>query len=223
MSSPGGVPAGPVSRRARLLWIGVVALIVIVVLTLVTIGIASSGNLASPSASPSAPATPDDSGPTDSPSPTAPPGTGTPAPIVPAPGDPPIEVKDPLPIDATAKPEPGVTVTVGAFDAVEGEARLPGDVAGPAIRFTLSITNGTASKVSLASTLVNVYYGADQSPASELQKPGGVPLPASVAPGATAKGTLVYTLPEDQRDDVLITVDYQVGDPVIAFQGAIPD
>lgn len=228
MSSSGDSSAGPGSRRTGLLWIVFVTAIVIAVGTVVAIGFASADNRASPSASPSAPAGSAGIGSAESPAPTdpsastAPPAPTEPAPTEPGPGEPPIVVGDPLPIESTAEPDPGVTVSVGSFEAVQGEAQLAGDVAGPAIRFTVSVTNGTSATVSLATALVNVYYGSDQSPASELQKPGGVPLPSEVAAGATVKGTLVFTVPEDERDDVLITVDYQVGEPVIAFQGAIP-
>lgn len=227
MSSSNGAPTAPVSRRTRILWIGIIAATALVVAAVVTIGIASAGNLAAPGSTPSSTesAYPDGSaGPTDpSASATAPPsGSATPAPDEPPAGSPPIVVEDPLPIDATAQPEAGVTVSVGTFEAVDGIARLPGDVGGPAIRFAVSITNGTDKKISLASALVNVYYGAEQLPASELQEPGGVPLPVDVAAGATANATLVFTIPEDERDDVLITIDYRIGDPVIAFQGAIP-
>lgn len=223
MSTSGGAPAA-VSRRTRILWLAVTAAVVLALVTVVAIGIASARNTAAPGPSPSAPASTADADPTvtPTPAPTDHPATGAPSPGAPAPGNPPIVVTNPLPIEATAKPETGVTVSVGSFEAVEGEAQLPGDVAGPAVRFTLSVTNGTAKTVSLATALVNVYYGAEQLPASELQEPGGVPLPAAVAAGATAQGTLVFTIPEDQRGDVLITVDYQVGEPVIAFQGAIP-
>ncbi|MCU1409255.1 MAG: hypothetical protein JWM23_1335 [Microbacteriaceae bacterium] len=221
MSSPGGSSTGPGSRRAGLLWIVFVAAIVIAIVTVVVIGMASSGNQASPSAS-SAPRASHGAGSTGSPTPTPTAGTGASAPGTSAPEEPPIVVADPIPLEATAEPDPGVTVSVGTFESVQGEAQLAGDVAGPAIRFTVSITNGTAAPVSLSTALVNVYYGSDQSPASELQKPGGAPLPADVAAGATATGTFVFTVPEGERNNVLITVDYRVGDPVIAFQGAVP-
>jgi hypothetical protein len=221
MSSPGGSSAGSGSRRAGLLWIVFVAAIVIAVVTVVAIGMASSGNQASPSAS-SAPRASHGAGSTGSPTPKPSAGTDAPAPGTSAPEEPPIVVADSIPLTATAEPDPGVTVAVGTFESVQGEAQLAGDVAGPAIRFTVSITNGTTAPVSLSTALVNVYYGSDQSPASELQKPGGVPLPPEVAAGATATGTFVFTVPEGERNNVLITVDYRVGDPVIAFQGAIP-
>jgi hypothetical protein len=224
MSSPDGLPTGSGSHRIGLMWVVFVAAVIIAVVTVVAISVASAGNQAEPSASPTATAGSPGAGSSRSAAPGKPSamGTNTPAPAVPAPGEPPIVAADPIPIEATAQPDPGVSVSVGGFEAVQGEAQFAGDVAGPAIRFKVSVTNGTAATVSLATTLVNVFYGAGQSPASELQKPGAVPLPAEVAPGATATGTVVFTVPEDERDDVLITVDYRVGDPVIAFRGATP-
>ncbi|KQX08049.1 MULTISPECIES: hypothetical protein [unclassified Leifsonia] len=134
---------------------------------------------------------------------------------------PPIPIETTVPIESTAQPAPGVAVSVSGFEAVEGEAELAGDVAGPAVRFTVTVSNTTAAAVSLAGALVNVYYGPEQTPADSLPEPGGVPLPAEVAAGGTAEGVLIFTIPEDQRDDVLITFDYQVGTPVTAFQGSV--
>jgi hypothetical protein len=108
------------------------------------------------------------------------------------------------------------------MEAIQGEAERAGEVAGPAVRFVVTVTNTTAQPVSLATALVNVYYGADATPAGELAKPGGSPFPQEVAAGGTAAGTFIFTIPEDERDDVLVTLDYQVGTPVLAFEGAAP-
>ncbi len=220
MSSPVETPTGHGPRRMALVWITIGAVAVIIAVIVVTIGVAMANNGLSPaSVSTTTPGAGEPGG-----GATASPGS-TPAPPQdsPAPGDEPFVTASPLPFAEAAEPAPGVTVSVGTFEAVQGEAQLAGDVAGPAIRFTVSIVNGTGKAISLATALVNVYYGADQSPASELQKPGGSPLPAEVAAGATVTGTMVFTVPEEERDHVLITMDYQVGDPVLAFEGAIPN
>ena len=211
MSGSDVTPPRPRLSRTAALWltIGIAVAAIIVIVVAVSLGNPGAPGPAGATSSPTPAAT--------TPEPEAvPTGPATPGAAVPAPTAPAI------PIDDTATPAPGVTVAVGAIESVAGEAERPGDVSGPAVRFTVTVTNSTAKAVSLASALVNLYYGADSVPASELAKPGGVPLPTSVAAGASVAGTFIFTVPENERDDVLITLDYQVGSPVIAFEGSVP-
>lgn len=160
--------------------------------------------------------------PTASPSVSVPSGTPT-APAAPQPGEPaPPAEAPPIGFDEPAEPVPGVIFTLAGLEPVEGEAEGPGEVAGPAIRFRLAVQNNTAADVSLATTVVNVYGGPDAIPAQDLRGPGGVPLPASIAPGQSVEAVLVFTLPLDQRDVVRIAVDYAVGVPIVVFEGAAP-
>jgi hypothetical protein len=152
--------------------------------------------------------------PAAAPDPSAPPADpGQPAPP-PAP--------DPVTLTEPAAPVPGVTFAVSGLEAVEGAANGPGEVAGPALRFTLSIRNDTPEAVSLASTVVNLFAGPDQAPATDVGEPGGVPLPETVAPGQSAMGVFVFTVPVESRDQVRISVDYSVDAPVVLFEGAAP-
>ncbi|MET1016048.1 MAG: hypothetical protein ABWX76_04485 [Leifsonia flava] len=212
MTDQNATAGGASSRRRITLLVisGVVVLAVVAVVIALISGAfgAPGGTGGSPSGSPSGAPASGEATPSQSATPTTTP-------------TPPIPIETTVPLDSTAQPAPGVTVSVSGFEAVEGEAELAGDVAGPAVRFTVTVTNTTAEAVSLAGALVNVYYGPAQSPSDSLPEPGGVPLPAEVAAGGTAEGVFIYTIPEDQRDDVLITFDYQVGTPVTAFQGSV--
>jgi len=128
----------------------------------------------------------------------------------------------PTPIGDPADTTIGVTVTIPTITAVDGEGRGAGEVSGPAVQFVVSIANTTAADVSLAGVVVNVYYGDDQSPAGELTGGASSPLPGTVGASATVTGTYVFSVPQDQRSNVRITVDYQAGTPVVVFQGAAP-
>ncbi|GAA2749774.1 hypothetical protein GCM10009869_06890 [Amnibacterium kyonggiense] len=118
------------------------------------------------------------------------------------------------------KKELGVSVT--KMEAVTGAAAEPGEIAGPAVRFTIRIVNTTGKAVPLSSTVVNAYYGPDLTPAIALAAPGGEPFPSSVANGATATGVFVFNIPKASRSAVQVTVDTSVSNPVIAFKGAAP-
>jgi hypothetical protein len=117
------------------------------------------------------------------------------------------------------KPELAATVT--GMAAVDGKAQGPGEIAGPAVRFTIRITNTTGKPADLSHTVVNAYYGADASPAQPLTI-GTAAFPASLADGASATGTFVFTIPDSARASVVVTVDTSVANPVVAFKGAAP-
>jgi len=134
----------------------------------------------------------------------------------------PLPELPPVPLTEQVAPVPGVIVSIGDLAAVEGEAQGPGEVGGPALRFTLSLRNDGDDPVSLESTVVTVYSGPEQVPATELTEPGGVPLPGEIAAGATATGVFIFTVPPEQRDQVKIGVDYTVGVPIVVFEGAAP-
>lgn len=158
--------------------------------------------------------------------PTAPP-TDPPTSAAPSPTD--TQTAPPAPPDGPTVPlgEPAeiiraLTATVAQVEAVTGEAQGPGEVAGPAVRFTVVIDNGTGAEISLANTVINAYYGEDQIPADTVSGPGASAFPSVVAPGGSASGVFVFDIPADGRALVRVTVDYSASTPVIAFEGAAP-
>lgn len=131
-------------------------------------------------------------------------------------------VAPPVDISATTAVTEGITAKVEKLEAVQGEAKGIGEIAGPAIRFTVTVTNGTAEAVPLANAIVNVSAGADDAPASQLSGPNTVAFPESVAAGGSASGTFVFSVPVEQRDSVKIYLNYSVAAPVAAFAGPAP-
>jgi len=132
-------------------------------------------------------------------------------------------VPDVTPIDIT---EPGaiaadLTAQISRVEEVEGTARGPGEVAGPALRVTVTITNSTSGEASLRTAVVSCYFGADRTPAPELREPGGRPLSAIVDAGTAVDGVYIFAVPEDQRDNVTIMVDYSVEVVPLLFQGDV--
>jgi hypothetical protein len=204
-SSPLGSPDAE-TKPAWWLWLLLGAALVVITLIVVLVAIqlpsgGETGGAPSPTHSP----TP---GSTSTP-------TGDPTPV-------PQAAPSSIPIDEPGTIEPGVTASIDTIEAVQGEAKGPGEVAGPAIRFRVSISNATTAAIDLGATVVTVDYGADRIPALELFEPGASPLPDSVEPGATATAVYIFTVPVDQRGLVHITVDYSVGVPPLEFTGAVP-
>jgi hypothetical protein len=134
----------------------------------------------------------------------------------------PLPELPPVPLSEDVAPVPGLVVSIDNLEAVTGEAQGPGEVGGPALRFTLTLRNDGTAPVSLESTVVTLYSGPEQTPAVDLRGTGAVPLPAEIAAGATVTGVFVFTVPLENRDQVKIGVDYTVGVPIVVFEGAAP-
>ncbi|MCR2814206.1 DUF4352 domain-containing protein [Microbacterium sp. zg.Y1090] len=128
---------------------------------------------------------------------------------------------EPVAFDETAVVTDGVTASVTGIESVTGEAKLPGEISGPALRVTAEIANDTDAAIDLTTTVVTVYYGDDLLQASPVSLPEGSPFPRSVAPGEKASGTFVFEVPEDQRGRVRVEVDLVVTEPIVAFEGSL--
>jgi hypothetical protein len=181
---------------------------------------------ASPSASPS-PATsgdPTSTAPTTEATPgatepvegTAPPGEAPPPSTVQQPVNPPIDLK------ATATVVQGVQARITDIEAVQGEARGIGEVAGPAVRFRVVVENSTGAAISTEQVVVNVSAGAEDTPALPLSGPGVEGFPPAIEPGTTASATYVYLIPNEQRNVVRIFFNFRIDVPVASFEGPVP-
>jgi len=127
---------------------------------------------------------------------------------------------DAVALDAPAAVGNGITAVVESLTAIDGTATGPGNVAGPALRATVQITNGTGAPVSLDAVTVELATGAELAPASPLDDASALPFSGTVAPGDSAQGVYVFTVPTDARDAVTVTVGYQAGAPVLVFTGS---
>lgn len=162
------------------------------------------------------------SSPTETQSPSAPP------PSVPTPtasGTPTVVPSQELPVEEAPLDEPvevgaGVVVRVDRIESVTGTAQGPGEVAGPALRTTVTLENRTDQTVPLTSAIVNLYYGPDRAPANELSGPGVSLLGGDLAPGRTATGVNVFAVPTDARSSVVVEVLLSADVPIIQFEGA---
>ena len=129
-------------------------------------------------------------------------------------------VSDPVDLDSPAEFTASVRAEVTKIEAVEGEARGPGEIGGPALRVSVTLNNDTDKAVSLDTTVVALFYGAGQTPGVELSGPGTSPFHGSLPAGGTASGVYVFTCPPGERDDIRITVSYSPSDTTVAFEGA---
>jgi hypothetical protein len=148
-----------------------------------------------------------------------------PAPVTPEPAGP-TEDADELPpsltpvgFDEPAAVGNGITAEVVSLEGIEGTGQGAGNIAGPALRVTVRITNGTAAPVFLDGVAVDLAHGAELTPASPLQDPSTAPFAGTVQPSGSAVGVYVFSVPADDRDLVHLSVGYQAGAPFLVFAG----
>lgn len=139
-----------------------------------------------------------------------------PAPPAPArPSAPPVAVGEPAHVSA------GILTKVVSIESVQGEARIPGEIAAPAIRVTLEFTNHTQSSVDMTRTVVIAEYGPDSVPAEELSG-GASEFPTEIAPGQSASAAFIFAVPVEQRNGVRFLVDHKLDLPIVVIEGAAP-
>jgi hypothetical protein len=208
-------------RTRRLVLAAAAVLAVAVVIALIAVAVAGSGDGKRPSAAASS-----SSGTSGSAAPTtAPQASGSAAPAAPAPGNPvsgdelPPSMT-PVAFDQVATGDTGVSARLTAIEAIQGTGTGPGNVNGPALRLTVSVTNGAAQDLSLDGVQVTMTYGADQAPASPLNDPSQAAFGGVLQPGRSAEGRYVFSVPEDARDVVTVTVGYAAGAPFLVFTGS---
>jgi hypothetical protein len=208
-------PAARTGRR-RLLWAaGAAVLVAVLVVLLVLLG-DDEATSAPPAGSATATAT--SAAATDEPAPSPLP-TPEPTGATEDVDEPPPSLPE-VPLDAEAAVGNGVVATLPSIEAIEGTAVGPGNVAGPALKVTVRITNGTAEPVALGGVSVNLSYGPDHAPASPLDDPSRQPFATVVQPGESADGVYVFTVPTDVRDSVTVEVGYEAGAPLLLFTGS---
>jgi hypothetical protein len=216
---------GQGSSRRKWLWVGIAAAIVVVAAIIAFAVTSGSGDDAKPSPSPtsstSSSATPSAT-PSEEPGeadPSADPGAQpTPDPSATSETMPELP---PVAPDEPADNRAGLVAEISAMKAVDGEAVQAGEIGGPAVQFTLTLTNDTDAPVDLGLIAVNAYIGEERTPAGGLVKPGAAPFEGTLDVGDSTEGVYVYTIPEDQRDDVTLTVDYRAGEPAFVFRGRV--
>ncbi|MGO4956996.1 hypothetical protein ACTQ49_06950 [Luteococcus sp. Sow4_B9] len=170
-----------------------------------------------PSAASTDPSAGESARPSSKPSPVA--TTPVPAPSA-ASTAPAATAKAPVALDRPVELAPKVDVRITGVKAITAEAKLPGDVSGPAVQFDVVVDNQSDAPVSTANAVVNVL-GSDKSPAVMVFSPPSDPLEASVAAGAKATGTYVFRLPAAKRNPVTIEVSVDPALPVANFTGAV--
>ncbi len=120
-------------------------------------------------------------------------------------------------LDETAALSGDVTATITEVAAVQAEANLPGEIAGPGVALTVEIMNSSAAPIDLGATLVDLVDAEGLSATQIVQ--GTEPHTGTLAPGESMLGTYVFSIDEERRGDVTVRLSYTTDEPIVVFTG----
>lgn len=171
---------------------------------------------------------------TDSTEPDANTGAGTPDPSAPAattavpapvPGninetvpEVPVTTQPAVPLTEEAETGTGVAVSLTSIDQITAEAQLPGEITGPGLKITISVTNSSAAPIDLSNVVVDVQDSAG-TPTLPMTGEPAAPFTGSLAPGATASGVYVVALNTGYQDPASVSFSFSADAPVLLFVG----
>lgn len=214
--------AQPRTRRVLL----AVAVVLVVVLVVVGLVVWSGGDDGGSDSGPGATGSTAPSGPTQTTAPEPEDAEDAPTPEPePAPEDAPEGSAELPPAlaavelgDTSTSPD-GTSAVVSDVQAIEGSGTGIGNVGGPALRVSLRIENGSAEPLPLAAVVVELFHSGGSVPASPLEDPSRNAFSGDLAPGESADGAYVFSVPLDGRDLVRVSVAYRPGAPFLVFTG----
>lgn len=131
-----------------------------------------------------------------------------------------VSTRPAVPFSSGAAYGNGVTVAVMSVKKATTTAELPGEIAGPGVQLTLGFRNGSSAAIDLRNVVVDLQDASGVSATAMTASPAK-PVSGSLAPGATASGTYLYTLGKNFPGPVHLSVSYSAQAPVVLFSGLI--
>ncbi len=128
---------------------------------------------------------------------------------------------EPVPLDETAQFGDQVSAELVDLVAVEAEGQVPGEVSGPALRVTVRLINGTSQPLALDAVTVFLYFGPDLTPAPQIGDDDGDVFRGSLPPGDSAQASYTFSVAENERDDISVTVSHSPTSTTVVFSGAV--
>lgn len=132
----------------------------------------------------------------------------------------PQRTKSPIAITHTGTFGGRVTGSITKVQPLTAKARVPGEVSGPALAITIRLVNGSAKTLSLGNAVVNLAYGAAETPGSPMSGPPNRPFTGSLKAGKIATAVYVFRIPRaGGHPRLTIQVSYSPYAPVVVFSG----
>lgn len=128
---------------------------------------------------------------------------------------------DPTPPGETATTKAGVDVALRSWKPVKIKAGAPGEIGGPGVVLNLRVTNDSDEPVELKNVVVDLRYGADQTPAIRSDRSPTKAFSGTLAPGESASARYAFRIDKSDRDDVSVLVGLNTDIPVVVFEGDV--
>ncbi|MDO4029610.1 hypothetical protein [Clavibacter michiganensis] len=126
------------------------------------------------------------------------------------------EVATTVGLDETATFPGSIQARIASVTPTSTDGGRVGELSGDAVDVRLELVNVTDAAVAVDSVAVNVYYGADRTPATPADS--DTVIRGSLAPGASATGDYVFSVPAASADAISVVVARDAGSPVVVFQ-----
>ena len=126
-----------------------------------------------------------------------------------------------VPLDAASDLGGQISAKLTEVKAIDAQAKVPGEISGPAVAITVEISNDSPNAIGLDSVSVDVQGGGGV-PTSPITTDPASPLSGVLAPGEKKTGVYVFTMPADVRNGASVTVLYSTDAPVALFTGNVP-
>ena len=126
----------------------------------------------------------------------------------------PVETAKPKPLDKSADAGDDVSVQLKSVRRIKAEAKLPGEVAGPALAVSVDVDNGSPKSLNLSTVVVNLTDASD-APGTVMSAAPAKRLPTRVKAHRTASGVYVFSVPSAQQGTVTVTVSISPGKQVL--------
>lgn len=131
-----------------------------------------------------------------------------------------VTSRKPVSLNKSAQVADGITVRIERTKSIKAKATLPGEVAGPAIRFDLVIENETTKPIDLVAVVVECTDETG-APVNRISSDPAEPFEGVLEPGQSAKGRYVFVIDEKQRDKISLAVTVTGDLPAVRFEGPL--
>ncbi|MDQ0743983.1 hypothetical protein QFZ62_001291 [Clavibacter sp. B3I6] len=126
------------------------------------------------------------------------------------------EVSATVGLDETATFPGSIQARIVSVTPTSTDGGRVGELSGDAVDVRLELVNVTGEAVAVDAVAVNVFYGADRTPATPADS--DTVIRGSLEPGASATGDYVFSVPAASADAISVVVARDAGSPVVVFQ-----
>ncbi|MBA2388426.1 MAG: hypothetical protein H0V69_15225, partial [Acidimicrobiia bacterium] len=124
------------------------------------------------------------------------------------------------PLEESVDVGDGITAEIASIERIEGKARLPGEIGGPALAITARLSNDGDETLEVNGVTVTLTDD-DGVPSIPLTNDPADRFTGSIAPDHSAEAVYVFEFGESRPEPITISVNYSAEAPVALFVGPV--